>query len=66
MNFDWYQERTKDESSTIGGWATALAYDFDLPGGYPAGVEVDWVSGAQGLGLFEHSEKQRIVTFVVL
>jgi hypothetical protein len=45
MNFDWYQERTKDESSTIGGWATALAYDFDMPGGYPAGVEVDWVSG---------------------
>ncbi|WIA36062.1 hypothetical protein OEZ86_007418 [Tetradesmus obliquus] len=47
MNFDWYQERTKDESSTIGGWATALAYDFDLPGGYPAGVEVDWVSGGE-------------------
>lgn len=45
MNFDWYQERTKDESSTIGGWATSLAYDFDLPGGYPAGLEVDWVSG---------------------
>lgn len=33
MNFDWYQERTKDESSTIGGWATSMAYDFDLPGG---------------------------------
>lgn len=32
MNFDWYQERTKDESSTIGGWATALGYDFGLPG----------------------------------
>eukprot|EP00775_Hariotina_reticulata_P001040 gene1040-1378_t len=45
MNFDWYQERTKDESATIGGWATTMAYDFDLPGGYPAGVEVDWVSG---------------------
>jgi hypothetical protein len=38
MNFDWYQERTKDESATIGGWATSMAYDFDLPGGYPAGV----------------------------
>eukprot|EP00878_Enallax_costatus_P011450 GHUV01011954.1.p2 GENE.GHUV01011954.1~~GHUV01011954.1.p2 ORF type:complete len:434 (+),score=125.86 GHUV01011954.1:1557-2858(+) len=46
MNFDWYQERTKDESSTIGGWATSMAYDFDLPGGYPAGVEVDWVAGS--------------------
>eukprot|EP00879_Flechtneria_rotunda_P013128 GHRR01013711.1.p1 GENE.GHRR01013711.1~~GHRR01013711.1.p1 ORF type:complete len:212 (+),score=72.86 GHRR01013711.1:172-807(+) len=45
MNFDWYQERTKDESSTIGGWAMSMAYDFDLLGGYPAGVEVDWVSG---------------------
>ena len=32
MNFDWYQERTKDESSTIGGWATALGYDFGTPG----------------------------------
>jgi hypothetical protein len=32
MNFDWYQERTKDDSSTIGGWATALGYDFGLPG----------------------------------
>lgn len=32
MNFDWYQERTKDESATIGGFATALGYDFGLPG----------------------------------
>ncbi len=35
MNLDWYQERTKDESSTIGGWATALGYDFGLPGELP-------------------------------
>lgn len=46
MNFDLYQERTKDESATIGGWATALGYDFGLPGGYPAAMEVDWVSGS--------------------
>jgi hypothetical protein len=52
MNFDWYQERTKDEASTIGGWATALAYDFDMPGGYPAGIEVDWVSGGWGHTVF--------------
>jgi hypothetical protein len=61
MNFDWYQERTKDESSTIGGWATALAYDFDMPGGYPAGVEVDWVSGgAQTLCNLDASQDMRL------
>jgi hypothetical protein len=32
MHLDWYQERTKDEATSVGGWAAAAAYDFDLPG----------------------------------
>jgi hypothetical protein len=47
LNLDWYQERTSErENHTVGGFATALCYDGELPNHLPYGLEVDWVKGS--------------------
>ena len=49
MLFDFYQQRTKEGETQVGGWASNFTYDWEMLGA-ACGLEVDYVGGEQREG----------------
>jgi hypothetical protein len=48
MLFDFYQQRTKEGETQVGGYASNFTYDWEMLGA-ACGVEVDYVAGGDAM-----------------